>query len=313
MIVVDRYILQKLFKLKVLLSDGGAFEQLFTHLMKYVYPDFQQVKPQGRYGDRKCDGYTAQERLFFQVYAPEEIEGNEQKTLKKLEEDFKGLMAYWSTNGFVVEKFRYVVNDKYKGVYPTLLNHINAMQLQFPAVQMGLWTSGDIDREFARIEEVDKMDILNYVPIPSDIQFDNVALADVVEHLYHVQINPRIETIPLHINTREKIRINNLSDEIASFLTSSLQYSGYIDDFFDNNNFEQRELLREKFNGLYLEGLNEIPDAEDHPDELFVYIYKRACPEDLNIMTELVVRALMAYYFEACDIFKAPEQNDTTL
>ena len=309
----DEYIMRKLFQLKLLLSDGNTFEQVFTFLMKFIYPDFQQVKPQGKYGDRKCDGYSAQEHLFCQVYAPENIEGNEKKALDKLEDDFKGLLNYWTSKGFIVDKFRYVVNDKYKGVYPTLHAHINAMQLQYPNINLALWTSGDMERFFRELGDEAKTDLINYVPMPSDFLFDNNALSGVVEHLCQVQIDPRIETIPLHVNTTEKIRINNLSDEISSFLISSLQYWGYVDEYFNNNNYEQRELLREKFSGLYLEGMNMILEAENNPDVLFVYIYKKACPDNLTIMMDISVRALMAYYFEACDIFKIPEQNDSAV
>lgn len=60
MTIADSYILRKLFQLKVLLSDGNTFEQLFTILMKYTYSNFQQVKLQGRFGDRKNDGYSVQ-------------------------------------------------------------------------------------------------------------------------------------------------------------------------------------------------------------------------------------------------------------
>ena len=311
--VNEKMILRKLFQLKVLLSDGNTFEQLFSFVMKYTYPDFLQIKPQGQYGDRKCDGYSAQERLFFQVYAPEDIEGNEQKALDKLEEDFKGLLKYWQARGFVIEKFRYVINDKYKGVYASLVTHANLMNTQYSNIDIAIWTSGQMDELFNQLPDEYKIELTNYIPIPSNIRFDNVALADVVDHLSHVSISPRIGKIPLHINTTEKIQFNNLSSEIGAFLFDSLQYCGHIDDFFDSSNYEQRELLREKFNGLYMEGHNVIPDAEEHPDELFVYIYKKACPNNLTIISEIAVRALMAYYFEACDIFKSPEQHDTTI
>jgi hypothetical protein len=63
-----------LFKTKIYENEGQAFERLFTQIMNYAYPEFIQIKPQGRYGDRKNDGYTPSLGHYYQVYAPENPE-----------------------------------------------------------------------------------------------------------------------------------------------------------------------------------------------------------------------------------------------
>ncbi len=61
------------FENKVRKSDGNAFEDLFTQIMNYAEPDFEQIKPWGNIGDRKNDGFIRSKGIFYQVFAPEDI------------------------------------------------------------------------------------------------------------------------------------------------------------------------------------------------------------------------------------------------
>lgn len=54
--------------------------------------NFQQVKPQGQYGDRKNDGFDKTTGTYYQVYAPEDIKIKEKETIEKLVTDFSGYM-----------------------------------------------------------------------------------------------------------------------------------------------------------------------------------------------------------------------------
>jgi hypothetical protein len=50
--VDEKALAHKLFQSKVLTSEGQAFEDLFTLVMQKSNPNFVQVKPQGKFGDR---------------------------------------------------------------------------------------------------------------------------------------------------------------------------------------------------------------------------------------------------------------------
>jgi hypothetical protein len=70
----EKALARKMFKLKIHESNGQAFEDLFTSIMNYAESDFQAIKPWGNIGDRKNDGYIESKGIFFQVFAPEDIE-----------------------------------------------------------------------------------------------------------------------------------------------------------------------------------------------------------------------------------------------
>ncbi|EAM4782516.1 hypothetical protein C8470_23630, partial [Salmonella enterica] len=65
-------IARNMFHLQVYESDGVRFEDLFSKIMYYKSPDFQQVKPYGNIGDRKNDGFIKGQGVYYQVYAPED-------------------------------------------------------------------------------------------------------------------------------------------------------------------------------------------------------------------------------------------------
>lgn len=307
MTIQDSLLVKKNFLTKIILSDGNTFEQLFTQLMSQVYPDFKQVKPQGRIGDRSCDGFSETKELYCQVYAPEDLSKNDNNSVQKLDHDFMGLLNYWPQNGFKVSHFRYVINDKTKGIYPSTHALIQKLKLKYPNIDIAIWDNSDLESMFATLTDESKYAVIDMVPVASSSYCEHEALNDVVKHLMNITVCPSIELIPLKLDTQEKIKFNGLTDVVKHFLENALVHSGQVDDFFNNNNFEQRELLREKFSGLYKEAITEAINTDKTPDDIFVEIYQKACPENMKEYQNTAVRALMAYYFESCDIFKAPE------
>lgn len=110
----EKYLLRIMFQNKIYSSDGQVFEDLFTKIMSYKCPSFKAVKPQGRFGDMKNDGYILDTGIFYQVYGPEDISKSIVNAISKLQEDLDGLLNKWSKE-VNIKEFYYVVNDKYKG------------------------------------------------------------------------------------------------------------------------------------------------------------------------------------------------------
>lgn len=59
------------FRFKVATLHGQAFEDLFVQVMQYKNPNFRPVKPQGKFGDRKNDGFDPQEGVYTIRYLPQ--------------------------------------------------------------------------------------------------------------------------------------------------------------------------------------------------------------------------------------------------
>ena len=138
--VQEKTIARYLFQNKIFKADGQIFEDIFSAIMNYAEADFQQIKPWGNIGDRKNDGYIKTKGIFYQVYAPQDIQKSYTNVVSKLKEDFDGLKAQWSP----VNEFYFVVNDKYKGVNADSQKIIQEMKISHNLINAGFLTAKDI-------------------------------------------------------------------------------------------------------------------------------------------------------------------------
>ena len=299
-----RYIARIIFQNCIYSCDGGAFESLFTQVMQCYNPNFRQVKPQGQYGDRKNDGFDSTTGTYYQVYAPENIKIKEKETIDKLVTDFTGLYSYWQTIT-PINFFYYVVNDKYKGAYPSLYAELQKIRDQYVDVTVNPFLSKDLEDIFLGLNENNITDIIGIIPSPDDIIVEYGVMKDVVNYLLKMVTNPQQEIIPINPDFDKKLSFNSLSKNVAVYLQSHRINEFAINDFFElNSNFAKNE-LRNVFNGLYNEALNIIPDSEDKNDKIFFYIYEKSYPKH-SVAINAAIFTLMAYYFEYCDIFEVP-------
>ena len=119
----EKYMLRLIFQNKIYKADGQKFEDIFTDIMKYADPEFKQIRPYGRTGDKKNDGYIKSKGIYFQVYGPEDIAKSVSYAKGKLKEDFAGLLQAWKP----VDEFYFIINDKYKGIPSDLEIEINKL------------------------------------------------------------------------------------------------------------------------------------------------------------------------------------------
>ena len=99
---------------------------------------------------------------------------------------------------------------------------------------------------------------------------------------------------------KEKILFNKLSDNIDSILRTGNLQIGNLEEYFTSNP-EQRKILRDKFNKLYL-----TFKKVGNENEVFLKIFEEACPFK-SISHKNATLILMSYYFESCDIFEEPQ------
>lgn len=217
---VTRYIVHLIFQNKIYSYDGTAFETFFTKVMQCYNSNFRQVKPQGRYGDRKNDGFDQTTGTYYQVYAPEDILIKEKDTIEKLVEDFAGLYNFWQSI-IPIRQFFYVVNDKYKGVYPSLYKELQNIRNGYSDVAADSFLAKDLENIFMSLDETAIIDIIGIIPSPDNTDMlEYGIMKDVVEYLLGVETNPQREIIPLNPDFEAKITFNNLSENVASYLNT---------------------------------------------------------------------------------------------
>jgi tetratricopeptide (TPR) repeat protein len=149
---IDRHYLELQFWNKLLRKNGLEFQSFFEGIMKSAFADFEIVKPYGRGGDRKNDGFRKKKGIYYQVYAPENPKVKQMEGARKARDDFDGLYKYWQTI-YPIKEFHFVFNDKGLGVAPEVYDALSAMKKAFPAIEFDVLTSNKLEAIFFELSE----------------------------------------------------------------------------------------------------------------------------------------------------------------
>jgi hypothetical protein len=300
----EKYIARIILENKILSSDGQAYEDLFARIMEKKNPNFRRVKPQGQIGDKKNDGFDKTTGTYYQVFAPEDLKKSEGRAVLKLTEDFKGLVTFWDSIS-PIKAFFYVLNDKYKGTYPTIEAELAQLQKNY-GVPCESFLNKDLENIFWELNDWQIIDVIGIVPtsaILPDVDFSE--MRKVVEYLLEKPANYSQETRPVNLNFEGKIEFNSLSNQTAELIRNGNLQSHYVDEYFRIRSDFSKEDLRQRFATLYTEGVGLITDSDHKNDTVFFHIFENATPRKIKPIQDAVL-VLMAYYFEFCDIFEAP-------
>ncbi|ASJ22493.1 hypothetical protein BHAMNSH16_12920 [Brachyspira hampsonii] len=306
------------FRQRLLFSSGQEFENLFTTLMYLLYPnDFQQVKPQGRYGDGGNDGYIKGQGIYFQVYSPEKIDPkNTNKIKKKIEKDLEKLINNWD-NLEKIKEYNFVFNDNFENIDLTTNQFFIELQNKYQNIDINIKTSHWIINKFADLSLEKQLYILEHIPLNIE-GFDFIKLdlfGNVIKYIINnIQIPNNIHSILEAPDFDEKIKVNGLKD-FKILLQNAYLQTNILDDFYKSNP-EDKMILQKKVINLYKEELyNSINYTS--LDSVFYKISYRMIPniEEYNNLSNInkknimeSIYVILAYFFQVCDIGKAPDK-----
>lgn len=300
--IEEKTLSRVLFENKIQRSNGNTFEDLFTQVMNYAEPEFEQIKPWGNIGDRKNDGFIRSKGVFYQVFAPEDINKSYPDAISKLEKDFAGLSKQWT----LINEFYFVVNDKYKGVNANANQTIANIVANNSLKKGKILTAKDLEKIVFDLSDELIFRIVSFLPDLEQIaNLDFSVLTQVIGYIMKLPI----KQIPGKIkfpDWDEKIVFNKISNETKSLLDTASFNLGALNEFLANENFLAEE-LQKKLIGLY-EKLK--PSFDNSPNEysgdnLFWEIVYMCSPKNENTYLSSVF-TIMAKYFESCDIFEEP-------
>lgn len=293
----EKAIARMRFRLKIHESNGQAFEDLFTNIMRYAEKDFVSIKPWGNIGDRKNDGYIKSKGIFFQVFAPEEITKSYPEVIKKLIKDFNGLSKHWSP----VKEFYFVVNDKYKGVHADCETAIQQIKNEHFLLDAGFKTAADLEDLLFSLNEDQIFTIIGFLPDPENFLLNYSELEEIIKYLMESSLPKPNKEILQFPDWDEKIKFNNLGDCESLYLNNGSLQIGILDEYLKNQSVFFADEVKKRMQRIY---------AQQHQNasgsELFWNIVNSITPRsESSIQSACIV--LISKYFETCDIFERPE------
>ena len=296
---------QILFKNKALSSDGQAYEDLFIRTMEEISTSFQPVKPQGPLGDKKNDGFDYVTGEYYQCYAPEDLSKNIPTAVNKLQKSADGLVGYWD-NISKVKKIYFVVNDNYKGLYPEIHQKLADLRTQYVGIEFELFRTKDLERRILSLDIDTIQRIIGILPNPQSTLLEPNYLTEVLNHLMNFKSNFSENNLPDQLDFTKKIKHNELSDYIGSHLQLAHHSIYQVIQYFKYNSDFEKDELQKKFMTLYQQEVESVEVIEDKTNIIFINLFNKISPRD-NQSVKMAVLILMAYYFEACDIFEEPQ------
>lgn len=284
------------FDLAFLSKNGTQYEDWFAEIMELRYPnDFVRVRPWGRSGDRKNDGYLRSKRIMFQVYAPNELKDRE--TIRKIDEDYSGAVKYWEQ---YFDTWVFVHNSR-KGLSPEVnkkLLELNAKGT-FKVIE---WGYAKLHYEVFELSQSDLQ--IMFGPVPSLADLYNIQFQNFANVLQFVSKKPTIEYSNLRPIPFGKLDTNGLSDDSKEFILLGKRKSDYAAKFFDEwHDPDYGDQVAKAFKQEY----SDLKNTGLSPDDIFSrLLIFTGLDKATDSSDKMAVYALVAYFFEVCDIFESP-------
>lgn len=289
---VSRAFYELKFKVASLEKKGSEYQDFFSTVMEMRYPaDFVRVRPWGNVGDRKNDGYLKSERKLFQLYAPNELSAAE--TIAKIDEDFTGAQPHWR-NYFDIWIF---THNSFQGLGPDQLKKLLELDAKAPPA-VGHWGPSELRKVLFELAPIDIAAILG--PAPSRREMMDLGLETIAPVLDQiVRLNPAPDP-DLRPPPADKIQRNMLSDSVATLLTAGMLRVDLVRKYFrlqPSTQDDIAETLRVRYATLRQQRLA--------PDDIFVSLQRYIGGDELRSAgRQSAVLAVLAYFFEECDIFE---------
>jgi hypothetical protein len=279
-------------------STGESFQELFSTLMELRYPgDFARVRPWGKAGDRKNDGYLRSHRRLFQCFAPKEMKPLS-KWLTKIEEDFTGALPYWKAH---FDQWVFVHNDP-TGLPPDVLKLLLDLTNQHQPVTAAHWGYHELLGEFKALSPTNVASLLGPAPAMEDMV--EVRVQDVMYLLDHIALQPEPMTSEVKPVPATKLHYNQLSDAAALLLKAGMTRSEivrkYLRGLSDQTRYDRvAAAFRQRYQELRSEGRA--------PDDILAMLQKFIAGSTVpSPAHQAATLAILAFFFEACEIFERP-------
>ncbi|MEU2360708.1 hypothetical protein ABZ616_08285 [Streptomyces noursei] len=146
------------FKLWILQSPANQFEDIFTRVMRASFKDtFHAARPVGTSGDLKCDGWDAETKTLYAVYAP--FSPKRKSAIRaKVRSDFYGAIEKWPE----MRRWRLVHNDFF-GLSAELTRELESLRNE--STERGVeilsdWDPQELWQIVRRLPEIERFELL---------------------------------------------------------------------------------------------------------------------------------------------------------
>ena len=276
---------------------GAAFQTFFECIMHKHDPTFISVKPAGKEGDWKCDGFSSGSGTVYQCYAPEGIKIA--AAVAKVTEDFNGARLYWNAE-MLAWIFVWSAHD---ALPPQVLKALETIRAGEHGVSIDDWSREHLWQIVKVLPEDVRSELLG--PAPQVGVAPDMTAAEIKTLLTFLTTRElSLDSANFDLtDIAEKLQKNGLSASVRALVTPAVPVARMVQDYLTRHpdpDYSSRaaQALVEEYQRLVASGLSDA-------DEVFWNIVQYVASNDLKDPKRFwAALGIVSHYFELCDIFE---------
>lgn len=297
----QRWQWQTLLELKLRRSHGDAFQDFFSSIMGRLHrDDFVRVRPFGRKGDKGCDGYLKSSGQLFQCYGKlDDGSVNVAYLVSKMGEDYgKAAVALAS-----IMKEWHFVHNLVDGVPVEALLKIEELEKANTHQAFGMIGPEGIEERVFALAEADVVELLGPAATAEETQNLRVdEVGDLIRAVMRGIDDAPIDAGDIKPVPSGKLSFNALPAHWHHMVMVGSQNAIHIEDYFRRHpNPELGERVASVFRVRY--GALKVQRLP--PAAIMTALYESITGVgSVSPQRQVAAQALLAYLFDACDIFE---------
>jgi hypothetical protein len=281
------------------------FQAWVTEILEGVYPtNFMKVRL--AQGDHQLDGVMT-DGTAFAIYAPRDTTWKESETQAKINSDFAGAKSYLTSTGGQLTRWVFVHNDP-DGLTAVVAASIQSLQSANTNIKIRNWGFEAIWQEIQRLptEKLQKL----FGPAPTAAAFQNLGFAGIQPVLEFVRAEEAPLEPPLEPPSIQKLEYNKLSPEIAAYLQMGRRKASLVGKYIES---QHDPIKGEEIAQACRDRYRDLRNGNLSADSIFSQMHEFVGGSHFGSSEHLsAVCAVLAYFFDSCDIFENPPKHGTS-
>lgn len=290
------------FYLALKTCNQTKFEEWFAQLAACVFGcDFELIKAGGKYGDKKSDGRRISTETVYQCYAPESPSTFAKNASKKINDSFPEVTKFWPN----LKEWVFVHNNE-EGIPTSLSDALEELRKRYPSITID---APSPPRRFLKDNFHDKLNLQQMLDLYPAASWDYLSVK--MEH-----IRPLLKKVvaaraaqPASVDfgdipNEAKLDFNKLSPDAKYEIKRARLHTNVVDRYLSGMSTPQHaSAIQSEIRAKY----KEADELGHNPDEI-LSIMLQFIGSDNTPTVSAAAYVILAYYFDACDIFEnAPD------
>lgn len=292
---------EQIFRLRCYEKRMSEFQSFFEKIMFKLDSSFISVKPSGREGDWKCDGFSKITGTVYQCYSPEDL--SNKKTVasaaKKVREDFEGAKIHWDAD----MKYWVFVWSAHVQLPPQVLKELLQIKKDNTKIIIEDWSREVLWQKVSQLSKELRESILEFsLELETASETTAAEVETLLTFLTKKEFNP-LETDLELTNLQDKLDKNNLSNDIQVLVRHTIPIAKIVGDYTRNHPDTDysgivAKVLSDKYDSLVDEGVI-------NADSIFFALVSLVSSNKMNQPKFFYASiGIVSHYFELCDIFE---------